>query len=200
MPKLAKATSPNDGRVAEAVALLVKCPALTLEQVMLAVRFTAADAANRAKQAWIRRRAPLPISMSWKYDQDSSGDCTVDEWENKRYSERRSKSEMRVPQEVRTDWLIDAGYSVTQVRDVVHTIKKEKQEWMSSVNKSNLQDKADDMTEKVKRRLARLGGRRERTDVLYTQWISSQDKQKIESSGEQPNRGHSFKLSRRATA
>ena len=41
MPKLAKATSPNDGRVAEAVALLVKCPALTL-----AVRFTAADAAN----------------------------------------------------------------------------------------------------------------------------------------------------------
>ena len=59
MPKLAKATSPNDGRVAEAVALLVKCPALTLEQVMLAVRFTAADAANRAKQAWIRRRAPL---------------------------------------------------------------------------------------------------------------------------------------------
>lgn len=46
MPKLAKATSPNDGRVAEAVALLVKCPALTLEQVMLAVRFTAADAAN----------------------------------------------------------------------------------------------------------------------------------------------------------
>lgn len=141
-----------------------------------------------------------PISMSWNYDQDSSGDCTVDEWENKRYSERRSKSEMRVPQEVRTDWLIDAGYSVTQVRDVVHTIKKEKQEWMSSVNKSNLQDKADDMTEKVKRRLARLGGRRERTDVLYTQWISSQDKQKIESTGEQPNRGHSFKLSRRATA
>ena len=52
MPKLAKATSPN-------VALLVKCPALTLEQVMLAVRLTAVDAANRAKQAWIRRRAPL---------------------------------------------------------------------------------------------------------------------------------------------
>ena len=59
MPKLAKATSPNAGRVTEAIALLVKCPALTLEQVMLAVRFTAADAANRAKQAWIRRRAPL---------------------------------------------------------------------------------------------------------------------------------------------
>ena len=84
MPKLAKATSPNDGRVAEAVALLVKCPALTLEQVMLAVRFTAADAANRAKQAWIRRRAPLkkelraPTSIQLtSSDTQSTGFCML---------------------------------------------------------------------------------------------------------------------------
>ena len=53
------AESPEDLRVEQAVALWAKSPKLTCEQVMLASRFTAEDAKDRKKQAWIRRRAPL---------------------------------------------------------------------------------------------------------------------------------------------
>jgi len=83
IPKMAKVTSPNDGRGAEAVALLVKCPALTLEQAMLAVRFTVADVTNRAKQAWIRRRALLkkelrvPTSIHLKSSDTTGSTLTV---------------------------------------------------------------------------------------------------------------------------
>jgi len=57
------ATSPKDPRVAEAVRLWLKSPALTVEQVMLAAKFRPDDAANRNCQMWVRRRTPKKKEM-----------------------------------------------------------------------------------------------------------------------------------------
>lgn len=114
-----------------------------------------------------------PITLAWACR--DSAQCTIDEWEEQRGTERRSKGEFRVPEDVRTDWLIDAGYSNTQVSDAVCSIQKERQSWKSSIVKSSLHDKADVMAESVKRRIGRLSGKREKSNVMYTQWRSSQD-------------------------
>jgi len=114
-----------------------------------------------------------PISLSWEYDEDLSGRCSIDEWEGMRCHERRTRLQFRVPEEVRMDWVLDAGYSPDQVREVVGAIEKERRELMSSVVKSRLQDKADVVAEGVKKRLARAVGKREKSDALYTKWVSS---------------------------
>ena len=139
-----------------------------------------------------------PISLSWNYDQDTSGLCSIDEWESKRGTERRSRSEFRVPESVRTDWVLDAGYSPAQVSEVVDAIQKEKKQRRSSLEKSSLHDKADVVTENVRRRLARAVGKREKSDVLYMEWmsVSSQHQEKMRLAMENPT----YKTFRRATA
>eukprot|EP00581_Thalassiosira_minuscula_P007182 CAMPEP_0183706424 /NCGR_PEP_ID=MMETSP0737-20130205/3264_1 /TAXON_ID=385413 /ORGANISM="Thalassiosira miniscula, Strain CCMP1093" /LENGTH=196 /DNA_ID=CAMNT_0025933837 /DNA_START=368 /DNA_END=958 /DNA_ORIENTATION=- len=116
-----------------------------------------------------------PITISWDYDADTSGRCTIDEWESKRDGERRTKNEFRVPEDVRTDWVLDAGYTLSQVREVLMSIQKEKRERRTSIEKSMLQDKADVVAESFRRRVARAVGKREKSDALYTKWKSSSD-------------------------
>ena len=112
-----------------------------------------------------------PISLSWTHDEESSGQCTIDEWEAKRVLERRSKSEFRVPQDVRTDWLIQSGYSSTEVWNTVLAIQKEKQKRRSSVTTINpMHDKASVVSENIRRRLQRAVGKREKSDNLYMKW------------------------------
>lgn len=84
--------------------------------------------------------------------------------------ERRSKSEFRVPQEVRTDWLIQSGYSSTEVWNTVLAIQKEKQKRMSSVTINPMHDKASVVSENIRRRLQRAVGKREKSDNLYMKW------------------------------
>ena len=57
------AHSAKDERVSKAVSVWSNSPNLTVQQVMLAAQFCHDDAYNRAKQAWIRRRAPTKKSL-----------------------------------------------------------------------------------------------------------------------------------------
>mmetsp|Transcript_35007 Transcript_35007/g.73847 ORF Transcript_35007/g.73847 Transcript_35007/m.73847 type:complete len:199 (-) Transcript_35007:227-823(-) len=121
-----------------------------------------------------------PITLSWSYDETPSDQCTIDEWELQRCNERRTRVEFRVPEDIRTDWVLDAGYSEAQVQEVVDAIDISKKEWRSSIEKSSLHDKVDGVTEGMKRRWARAVGKREKSNILYTKWkCSSEEKRRV---------------------
>ena len=115
-----------------------------------------------------------PVSLSWHHDKESSGCCTVDEWEAQRHLARRTKEEFRVPAAVRFAWMRDAGISTAQVMEAVLRIDQERKRRRASICKGPLQDRRDEQAEQVKRRLERLRGR-ERSGALYDQWRAAQD-------------------------
>ena len=97
-----------------------------------------------------------PLTLAWDHDLVA---CTsVDEWEKTHY--RRSKEVIRVPASVRTEWLLDAGYSPSQVQEVVQAVREEKLRRRSSYEKSRLQDKAAIVAENMKKQLEWAVGRR----------------------------------------
>jgi len=69
---------------------------------------------------------------------------------------------------------LDSGHSALQVHDAVQTIEREKQRRRASLEKSNLQDKADVVAEMVKRKLERAVGKRGRSNDLYKKWMVTQ--------------------------
>ncbi|KAL7541358.1 hypothetical protein ACHAXR_011318 [Thalassiosira sp. AJA248-18] len=113
-----------------------------------------------------------PIALSWNHDLDSS--ISIDEWEGQRCIERRTKEEIRIPASVRAEWLLDAGYSVSHVHEVIQDVEAAKRRRRSSIVKSSFQDKAEVVAETMKRKLGRATGKRERSNTLYKQWSASQ--------------------------
>lgn len=112
-----------------------------------------------------------PITLAWDHDADAIISCTIDEWENERRDYRRSRQEIHVPASVRREWLLDAGYSASQLQESVETLQKERQLRRSSFDKSSLQDKADIVAERMKRKLERAIGKRGRSSNLYEKWM-----------------------------
>lgn len=88
-----------------------------------------------------------PITLSWEYDDEAGGRCSIDEWEGQRCRERRTREEFRVPEAIRTGWVLSAGHSTTEIRDIVLDIQKEKKVRRYSMDRSSLGDKADVMAE-----------------------------------------------------
>ena len=118
-----------------------------------------------------------PISISWKYDEKATLSVPVEEWECIRDGDRRTKQEIRVPEDIRRAWLIDAGYSGSEMQRVINDIAKDKKHRRSSLDKSDLQDKAEAFAEIAKRKLVRAVGRKPSSGALYKQWKSSSDLQ-----------------------
>ena len=116
-----------------------------------------------------------PLSLSWEYDVDSSMYCSVEEWEKGK--EPRTRSQFRMPEEVRTSLLIEEGYAPSQIRDAISIIQKEQKMRSSYYQQDELNRRKDDMiavSENIRRRLARFLGVRDSSDILYKQWIASQ--------------------------
>ena len=88
-----------------------------------------------------------PISIRWKYDEKATLSVPVEEWERIRDGDRRTKQEIRVPEDIRRAWLIDAGYSGSEMQRVINDIAKDKKHRRSSLDKSDLQDKAEAFAE-----------------------------------------------------
>jgi hypothetical protein len=99
-----------------------------------------------------------PVTLDWTYDAKASMSCTVDEWESGRDSTRRMKSVIRVPSSVRTEWVLDAGFTPTEVHEAIRDVQNYQRRRRSSIEKSSLQEKACDVMESVKRRLERAHG------------------------------------------
>ena len=116
-----------------------------------------------------------PVTLDWEYNGDASASRSVDEWENERYYDRRSREEMRVvPASVRTEWLLDAGFSPLQIHEVIQDIQKEQHRQRLSIDKSRLQDKAAIVAESMKRTLERAIGKRGKSDNPYKLCMLSQ--------------------------
>ena len=94
-----------------------------------------------------------PVTLDWTYDAKASMSCTVDEWESGRDSTRRMRSVIRVPSSVRTEWVLDAGFTPTEVHEAIRDVQNYQRRRRSSIEKSSLQEKACDVLESVKRRL-----------------------------------------------
>ena len=99
-----------------------------------------------------------PVTLDWTYDAKASMSCTVDEWESGRDSTRRMKSVIRVPSSVRMEWVLDAGFTPTEVHEAIRDVQNYQRRRRSSIEKSSLQEKACDVIESVKRRLERAHG------------------------------------------
>ena len=113
-----------------------------------------------------------PVTLDWEAETSSSS--SIDEWEMARcIDRRRSREEIRVPPCVRTEWLLEAGFSPLQVHEAIQDIQKEQQRRRSSIVKSPLQDKADVVAEQMKRKLERVVGKRSKSGTLYKQWMLS---------------------------
>ena len=102
----------------------------------------------------------------------------LEQWEKARENDRRTKQEIRVPDHVREDWLIDAGFSCTDLERSVKEIEQLKKHRRSSITKSDFRDKTDVVTENVMRKFKKAIGRRPRSDSLYQQWKESGEKSK----------------------
>jgi hypothetical protein len=73
-----------------------------------------------------------PVTLDWNYNAEASLSCTVDEWESGRDSTRRMRTEIRVPSSVRTEWLLDAGFTPTQVNKAIRDVQKyQRDRWLS---------------------------------------------------------------------
>lgn len=110
-----------------------------------------------------------PITLSWNYDEATAKDYDIDEWECKRCNVRRNKIQFRTPESIRTEWLLDAGYSITHVQQAVNSIKKEQEAQRTSLMKSRFHDKADFMAENFRNSLARLRGKKVKNDVPFAE-------------------------------
>ena len=102
----------------------------------------------------------------------------LEDWEKARENDRRTKQEIRVPDHVREDWLIDAGFTCTDLERSVKEIEQLKKDRRSSITKSDFRDKTDVITENVKRKFGRVIWRRPKSDSLYQQWKESGGKSK----------------------
>jgi len=123
-----------------------------------------------------------PISLAWKHDDTARMLLPLEDWERAREPDRRSKQEIRVPDHVRVDWLMDAGFTGSELRRVIDAIEQDKKDRRSSICKSDFQDKADVIAENVKRKFERVVGRRPKSNALYKQWSKSGEKQERRSS------------------
>lgn len=117
-----------------------------------------------------------PITLDWQHDRRTSVSFPLEEWEKARENDRRTKQEIRVPDHVREDWLIEAGFSGTDLQRSVKEIEQLKKSRRSSITKSDFRDKTDVITENVKRKFGRVIGMRPRSDSLYQQWKESGEK------------------------
>ena len=117
-----------------------------------------------------------PITLDWVHNQRSSVSLPLEDWEKYRENDRRSKQEIKVPDYIRTDWLIDAGFSGADLQRTVQEIEQAKKDRKVSITKSDFRDKTDVLTENVKRKFGRVIGRRQRTDSLYQQWKEKGEK------------------------
>lgn len=75
-----------------------------------------------------------------------------------------------MPDYVRTDWLIDAGFSGEDLKRTAQEIEKARKDRRTSITKSDFRDKTDVLTENVKRTFGRVIFRKQRSDVLYQEW------------------------------
>ncbi len=111
-----------------------------------------------------------PITLDWVHDRRSSVQLPLEDWEKYREHDRRSKQEIRVPDYIRTDWLIDAGFSGDDLKRTVQEIEQARKDRKASITKSDFRDKTDVLTENVKRKFGRVIGRRPKSDSLYQEW------------------------------
>lgn len=111
-----------------------------------------------------------PLSLSWEYDVESS--IPIEEWEHGK--ESRTRSQFRMPEEVRTSLLLEEGYAPSQIREAISIIQKEQKKRYE--NPARRKVDMIEVSENIRRRLARFLGVRESSDILYKQWIASQTK------------------------
>ena len=114
-----------------------------------------------------------PLSLSWDYDVESSGYCcSIEEWEKGK--EPRTRSQFRMPEEVRTSLLLEEGYAPSQIREAISIIQKEQKKRYEYPARRKVD--MIEVSENIRRRLARFLGVRDSSDILYKQWIASQTK------------------------
>ncbi|KAL7503285.1 hypothetical protein ACHAXN_001095 [Cyclotella atomus] len=90
-----------------------------------------------------------PISLSW--DVESNEMFSVDMYENFRDQYRRSKHEFLVPASIRTEWLLDAGYTMHTIHEASQAITDARRKRLAGTTKTQLRDKADDFAENLKK-------------------------------------------------
>ena len=84
-----------------------------------------------------------------------------------------------MPDHVRMEWLIGAGFSGSELKEALDSIEQDKKDRRTSITKSDFQDKADVLAENVKRKFGRVLGRRQRTDTLYKEWKQKKEVDKM---------------------
>lgn len=119
-----------------------------------------------------------PITLDWAHDKRNSLSLPVEDWERARENDRRTKQEIRVPDHVRMEWLIGAGFSGSELKKAVDSIEQDRKDRRTSITKSDFQDKADVLAENVKRKFGRVLGRRQRSDTLYKEWKQKKEVEK----------------------
>jgi hypothetical protein len=75
-----------------------------------------------------------PIGLGWEYDPEDTLQAQLDDYESHRHGDdRRTKSGLRIPPNIREDKLLQAGYSRSEIRSVVQMSEKEKERRRSSL-------------------------------------------------------------------
>jgi hypothetical protein len=75
-----------------------------------------------------------PIGLGWEYDPEDTLQAQVDDYEAHRHEDdRRTKSGLRIPPNIREDKLLQAGFSRSEIRSVVQMSEKEKERRRSSL-------------------------------------------------------------------
>ena len=99
-----------------------------------------------------------PVTLDWTYDVEASMSCTV---------ERMGKAVGIAPGARRTEWVLDAGFTPTQVHEQSETCTRiiGAVEGRVLIEKSSLQEKSCDVVEFVKRRAGNAP-----TDVPRGSW------------------------------
>ena len=79
-----------------------------------------------------------------------------------------------MPEEVRTSLLLEEGYAPSQIREAISIIQKEQKKRYEYPARRKVD--MIEVSENIRRRLARFLGVRDSSDILYKQWIASQTK------------------------
>ena len=74
-----------------------------------------------------------PIGIDWTYDPEDTKESDIDSYESFVIDNRRSKSDLRIPADVRVEILTNAGYSPNQLRMAVKTLKVDKDRMHASI-------------------------------------------------------------------
>ncbi len=86
-----------------------------------------------------------PLTLDWDHNAELS--CTIDEWESGRDSARH----LWVPSSVRMEYLLDIGFTLTQVLTAIQDVEDCQRLRCSSIEESCLQEKSRDVVECLQR-------------------------------------------------